>query len=689
MRRTFATLSIGLLLLLSGCMAFLQGGGIFNGGSGDEPIVVSTLIPHAEATTSDPWPLFTGARWVYRNATIDFNPEVHPASLLITEVLANVYCVDRTSGTAWECYAVRTTEHPERGETAYVHRSVDGLFEFSEILQDPDRDFPGFVDLRYPLVRDTYWVYNVPRSADAGEALWDRARGCGGDRSLLRIGGESGCPVSSEVVSLRVLHDRETVGISSVVDSLLGGYTSVFTQAWKTEMYNGISDYPDYEWWTREPEYEWLAPGIGPVKRVAGSSAFELTQFVHVSEVLSLSLPADGGLERVPQDGLVVVQLRGTEPTDPESVRWVLAGNSGLTPAASDEILLEPDGDREFHSDIDSDGNELSSGTYVFRFRAGDLGYAALRLEREGPAVSDDITTVSYRIKIGDFNSVPLPEDDSFDVREDSQQLLDVLANDTDIDPGDRLRVDHIAEPPEHGATEVTGNGILYTPDPDYVGRDSLRYEVRDLFGATTTARVTVRVLDVNDPPTAVDDLLEVSEDTPANILPVLANDEMAPDTDEVLLIQEVGAARHGSVIISGEGTELEYTPEEDYVGIDSFTYTIEDGRGGESTATVTVQILNTNDLPVAEADAYTLPADGPEVALTVLDNDSEIDPGDRISIAGFPARPEHGSVRTDGRNIYYTVERGYSGEDSFTYRITDLNGATSSAQVTLEVVEL
>jgi len=676
MRKVLASLGIGLLLLVSGCMAFLQGGGIFNGGGEDELVVVSRFIPHAEPSEFDPWPMFAGARWVYRNATIDFNPEVHPVSLLITEVLANVYCVDRATGTAWECFAVRTTKHPERGKTIYVHRSVDGLFQFSEVLQDHDREFPGFVALRYPLIRDTYWVYNVPRFSEAtGDvALWERTRGCGGDRSLLKVGGEGDCAVASEVVLLRVIHDRETVGISSIVDSLLGGYTSVFTQAWKTEVYDGIEEYPDYQWWAREPEYAWLAPDIGPVKRVAGSSAFELTQFVHADEVLGLSLPASGDLERVLREGLVVVQLRGTEPTHPDSVRWVLTENSGLTPEAV--------------ADIDSNGNALLTGTYVFRFRAPDLGYTTLRFEREGPSTEDEVTAVSYCIKIGNFNSVPIAADDSFAVPEDTEQLLDVLQNDTDIDAGDRLRIAQLEEPPLHGTAEVTPNGVLYTPDPDYVGADSFRYLVRDLFGATASARVTVRVQDVNDPPSAADDLFEVDEDSPGTALQVLLNDEITPDTDETLRIQEVGPARHGETVISAVGTSVEYTPYENYVGSDNFTYTINDGRGGESVAAVTVEVLNVNDAPTAEDDAYNIPADGPEVSLPVLDNDVEIDPGDWVSVSGFPTRPEHGIVRTDGRHVYYTAQPGYHGEDGFTYRIADLSGETSIARVTLLVGE-
>ena len=555
-------------------------------------MAVAVCVPHAEPPEFDPWPLFAGARWVYRNATVDFNPEVHPVRLLTAEVLANVYCIDRMTGAAWECFALHTTEHPDRGQTAYVHRTTDSLLQFSSTLQDRDSDFPGFVALRYPVTRDTYWVYNVPRATGAtgDTALWDQAQGCSGVRSLLEVGGQGECSVASDVALLRIIHDRETVGMSNVADSLLGGYTAVFTQAWKMEVYNGIEEYPDYHWWAREPEYTWLVPSIGPVKQVARSSVFELTRFVHAEEILHLSVPAEGNLQRVPRNGLVVVQLRGTEPPYADSESWVVAENSGLTPQAVVKPILLPDGDRGFHSDIDSNGNALRSGTYVFRFHAAEEGYATLRLEREGPSAEQGIA-VSYRIKIGDFNSAPIAADDSFDVREDTEQALDVLENDTDIDPGDRLHVSQVGEEPLHGTAEATPDGILYTPNADYTGSDA-------------------------------------------------------------------------------------------------FTYAASDGRGGESTATITVQVTNVNDAPIAVDDTFDIPADGPEVALPVLDNDIEIDPGDSISISGFPTRPEHGIVRVDGRNVYYTAQPGYHGEDRFTYRIADLSGETSMARVTLLVGE-
>ena len=59
----------------------------------------------------------------------------------------------------------------------------------------------------------------------------------------------------------------------------------------------------------------------------------------------------------------------------------------------------------------------------------------------------------------------------------------------------------------------------------------------------------------------------------------------------------------NGSVAINGDGT-VTYTPDPDFHGIDSFTYTIEDGNGGTDTASVILTVLPINDGPDAVDDA-------------------------------------------------------------------------------------
>ena len=77
---------------------------------------------------------------------------------------------------------------------------------------------------------------------------------------------------------------------------------------------------------------------------------------------------------------------------------------------------------------------------------------------------------------------------------------------------------------------------------------------------------------------------------------------DRVPDAGEVLSISATTNGAHGTVAITGGGTGLTYTPNADYFGPDSFTYTISDGNGGSDTATVNITVTNVNDPPVANA---------------------------------------------------------------------------------------
>ena len=111
---------------------------------------------------------------------------------------------------------------------------------------------------------------------------------------------------------------------------------------------------------------------------------------------------------------------------------------------------------------------------------------------------------------------------------------------------------------------------------------------------------MTVTVDNVNDNPTANADntVAAVQEDSSDNPLDVLANDTIAPDVDETLTITSVGAnaaGDNGSDAPGWHGLDLGdskvlYTPQADFFGTDTFTYTISDGNGGTSKATVTVR---------------------------------------------------------------------------------------------------
>ena len=169
-----------------------------------------------------------------------------------------------------------------------------------------------------------------------------------------------------------------------------------------------------------------------------------------------------------------------------------------------------------------------------------------------------------------------------------------------------------------------------------------------------------------NNPPNAMDDAATTDEDE-AVAVDVLTNDS---DLDsDPLTMDSVTQGANGNVIDNGDGT-VTYTPDANFHGTDSVTYTISDGRGGTDTATVYVIIDPIADPPVAVDDLASTERDT-AVLVDVLANDLEVD-NDPVGIVGF-TDGANGTVSDNGDGtLTYAPGAGFTGEDTFTYTISD-----------------
>jgi hypothetical protein len=137
----------------------------------------------------------------------------------------------------------------------------------------------------------------------------------------------------------------------------------------------------------------------------------------------------------------------------------------------------------------------------------------------------------------------------------------------------------------------------------------------------------------------------------------------------------------HGSASVSG--TNATYVPEPGFEGVDTFTYLVHYGRA-TAEAVVAVTTTRPNRMPVAVNDAYTFRSKNP-VTLPVLGNDSDPD-GDALSIVAV-TNPGRGTAVIQGDAIVYTPPKNFSGSTQFSYTISDGEGGSASAQVTVTKV--
>ena len=185
-------------------------------------------------------------------------------------------------------------------------------------------------------------------------------------------------------------------------------------------------------------------------------------------------------------------------------------------------------------------------------------------------------------VTVSAVNDPPLAADDTASVSEDASVDISVLANDSDPD-GDPLSITGVTAP-ANGQAEIKDTMITYIPKQDYHGSDTFAYTVDDGRGGTATAEVGVSISPVNDPPQAGDVSASTSENTAVDI-PVLNNDV---DIDgDALTVASVTQPEHGTAQVSD--TQVTYTPDQDFHGNDSCTYTVSDGHGGYDSAEISI----------------------------------------------------------------------------------------------------
>ncbi|MBU6386086.1 MAG: tandem-95 repeat protein [Planctomycetes bacterium] len=285
--------------------------------------------------------------------------------------------------------------------------------------------------------------------------------------------------------------------------------------------------------------------------------------------------------------------------------------------------------------------------------------------------------------------------DDTFSVSEDTtNNTIDVLANDA-ISSGSTAVLSLVSvSTPDQGGTVSIASGektLVYTPKANFNGSEKFTYVVRDQSGVTATATVTMNVQAVNDNPVAVNDVYDSVKSNQTDVfLNVLANDTLGPDTAETLVVTSVGATSQGGTVkVATGGNGVLYTPKANFIGTDSFTYTISDGKGGTASGTVTVNVQAAVPAPVVTGESFTIVEDSLETEFDVLANDLPAETGNTLTIAS--AQASSGTVNTNAakNRILYKPNANFVGTDKIVYTVRSSNGGTAQGTATVTVTSV
>ncbi|WP_319584175.1 VCBS domain-containing protein [uncultured Pseudodesulfovibrio sp.] len=242
-------------------------------------------------------------------------------------------------------------------------------------------------------------------------------------------------------------------------------------------------------------------------------------------------------------------------------------------------------------------------------------------------------------------------------------------------------------------------------PTLDLTGSEPFQYVVVEPAGSAEDGfyiqSISGQVTDYS----STDGAIVVAEDSSISI-DVLGNDTDPDLPNDTLSITDLGDAAHGTVsVVNGE---VLYTPDDNYNGPDSFTYTITDEGGATDTATVYLNVTPVNDAPIAVSDTVTVledhSASGNVITGSGADHagqDTDID-GDSLTVTQFSVQGDTDTyaagetahiegvgdlvINTDG-SYTFTPADDYDGAvPTATYTVTDGNGGYDSADLSISI---
>lgn len=262
-----------------------------------------------------------------------------------------------------------------------------------------------------------------------------------------------------------------------------------------------------------------------------------------------------------------------------------------------------------------------------------------------------------------------------------------------------------------HGKVSIGADGaLIYTPNPDFHGEDTITCVFRDQSNRTYTSEVSVTVGSVSD---TTNDAASTDENTPITI-DVLKNDTFADGAK----ITEVTQGSHGTITITADNKVI-YTPTDKSLAAgesqtDSFTYTVTTIAGNTETSTVTVTYDGANDAPLWKSDAvgavkedaaasasttgtlargeHFTDADANDTHTIIKAGGNSITPGGNVSLSGT-----YGSITINSNGTYtYTLNNNADNvqslakdqevTDDFKFTVSDGQGGEIELTITINI---
>lgn len=373
-----------------------------------------------------------------------------------------------------------------------------------------------------------------------------------------------------------------------------------------------------------------------------------------VSSILTFTTPnvaplAAAGAATLKEDTATVLNLKGTD-ADKEALTFtittpplhgMLTAGPGLTPTFTPTLNY--------------------AGTDSFQYTVTD-----------GVATSAPAT---FNLTITPVNDVPIAQNG---VASGNEDAASIIGSATATDPeGDTITSFQVVQSTVNGSLVMnTAGGFTYQPDPEFDGLDTFTFTATSAQGTSSPATITITVNAQPDAPVALDQNYATPEDTDLDAF--AAGYDFDGDT---FTYTKLSDPADGTITSFDTNTGLfTFDPDNGFVGVNTFTFKINDGISDSNIATVTLIVGG----PIAYDEEFTgvrddqlsgqLDADDPNLVALTYSKDSD---------------PEHGTVvvNPDG-TFQYNPDADFIGTDYFSFKANNGTLDSNSALVTLIITE-
>jgi uncharacterized lipoprotein YbaY len=298
--------------------------------------------------------------------------------------------------------------------------------------------------------------------------------------------------------------------------------------------------------------------------------------------------------------------------------------------------------------------------------------------------IDSNISTVE--INVAAVNDAPtLIASQSVSTNEDVAFSFDLNAG-SDIE-NDSLTYVKNTNPASGALTCMAGvsRSCTYTPATGFSGATSFTYKVSDGSLESNLATVTINVVAVNHAPTLpAAQTIATNEDTPITFNVVAGTDT---DGDALNYIKLSNPTNGALTCVGGTSRSCTFTPNQNFYGLTSFTYKVNDGSLDSNISTVNINVAAINDAPtIAGAQSVSTNQD---VAVNFdLNAGSDVE-GSALTykVSSNPSTGVLSCAGATSRSCSFTPTAGFSGITSFTYKVNDGALDSSAATVSITVI--